>query len=148
MAGSGKDNHDTKPIVLVDGSSYLFRAYYAMPDLTSSEGAPTGAVRGVISMIRRLSADYPGSLLVVVFDAPGKTFRDAYQEIKRNLDSVDTEDALDNITEKTHLGATGNLGLDVLEKRLQPHDTGHINTAISVLKDRVQEVKEKIDGSK
>ena len=89
MADSGKDNHDTKPIVLVDGSSYLFRAYYAMPDLTSAEGAPTGAVRGVISMIRRLSADYPGSLLVVVFDAPGKTFRDAlFSDYKANRESM------------------------------------------------------------
>ena len=89
MADSSEDNQDTKPIVLLDGSSYLFRAYYAMPDLTSAEGAPTGAVRGVISMIRRLSADYPGSLLVVVFDAPGKTFRDAlYSDYKANRASM------------------------------------------------------------
>ena len=89
MADSSEDNQDTKPIVLVDGSSYLFRAYYAMPDLTSAEGAPTGAVRGVISMIRRLTADYPGSLLVVVFDAPGKTFRDAlYSDYKANRESM------------------------------------------------------------
>ena len=60
-----------------------------MPDLTSAEGAPTGAVRGVISMIRRLSADYPGSLLVVVFDAPGKTFRDAlFSDYKANRESM------------------------------------------------------------
>ena len=89
MADTSKHNHDTKPIVLVDGSSYLFRAYYAMPDLTSADGAPTGAVRGVISMMRRLSADYPGSLLVVVFDAPGKTFRDAlYSDYKANRESM------------------------------------------------------------
>ena len=89
MADTSKYNHDTKPIVLVDGSSYLFRAYYAMPDLTSADGAPTGAVRGVISMMRRLSSDYPGSLLVVVFDAPGKTFRDAlYSDYKANRESM------------------------------------------------------------
>ncbi|MFL2526142.1 MAG: DNA polymerase I [Candidatus Azotimanducaceae bacterium] len=89
MADTSNHNHDTKPIVLVDGSSYLFRAYYAMPDLTSAEGAPTGAVRGVISMMRRLSADYPGSLLVVIFDAPGKTFRDAlYSDYKANRESM------------------------------------------------------------
>ena len=60
-----------------------------MPDLTSAEGAPTGAVRGVISMMRRLSADYPGSLFVVIFDAPGKTFRDAlYSDYKANRESM------------------------------------------------------------
>ena len=63
--------------MLVDGSSYLFRAYYALPDLTTTAGEPTGAIRGVISMIRKLAKDYPGSLVVVVFDAPGKTFRES-----------------------------------------------------------------------
>ena len=61
----------TRPVVLVDGSSYLFRAYYAMPELTTAAGQPTGAVRGVISMIRKLAKDYAGSTLAVVFDAPG-----------------------------------------------------------------------------
>lgn len=64
------------PIVLVDGSSYLYRAFHALPQLTTSNGQPTGAVRGVISMIRRLLKDYPGSPVAVVFDAKGKTFRD------------------------------------------------------------------------
>ena len=54
------------PVVLVDGSSYLFRAFYALPDLRSSSGHPTGAIRGVISMLRRLAKDYPNSPLAVV----------------------------------------------------------------------------------
>tara|TARA_R110001599_G_scaffold353459_1_gene592556 strand:- start:264491 stop:267205 length:2715 start_codon:yes stop_codon:yes gene_type:complete len=69
-------NAPTAPIVLVDGSSYLYRAFHALPPLTNSSGQATGAVKGVISMIRRLHKDYPGSPVVVVFDAKGKTFRD------------------------------------------------------------------------
>ena len=68
---------DTKtPLILVDGSSYLYRAYHALPPLTNSKGVPTGAVKGVINMMRRLLKDYPESTVVVVFDAKGKTFRD------------------------------------------------------------------------
>ena len=77
------------PLVLVDGSSYLFRAYYALPDLTTKAGQPTGAIRGVISMIRKLAKDYPGSPVAVVFDAPGKTFRDdMYSEYKANRSAM------------------------------------------------------------
>ena len=65
---------DKAPVVLVDGSSY--RAYHALPPLTNSRGEPTGAVKGVINMIRRLLKDYPDSPVAVVFDAKGKTFRD------------------------------------------------------------------------
>lgn len=73
------------PIVLVDGSSYLYRAFHALPPLTNSRGLPTGAVKGVINMMRRLQKDYPSSTLVVVFDAKGKTFRDdMYSEYKAN----------------------------------------------------------------
>ncbi|MFC3153997.1 DNA polymerase I [Gilvimarinus japonicus] len=67
---------DQKPVVLVDGSSYLYRAYHALPPLNNSRGQPTGAVKGVISMLRRLLKDYPDSPVAVVFDAKGKTFRD------------------------------------------------------------------------
>ena len=75
----------TPPVVLVDGSSYLFRAYHALPPLTTSKNHPTGAIKGVIAMIRRLEQDFPGSKLVVVFDAKGKTFRhDLYEEYKAN----------------------------------------------------------------
>lgn len=71
------------PLVLVDGSSYLYRAYHALPPLVNSRGEPTGAVKGVINMIRRLMKDYPQSPIAVVFDAKGKTFRDElYAEYK------------------------------------------------------------------
>ena len=74
-----------KPLVLVDGSSYLFRAYHALPALTTSSGYQTGAIRGVISMIRKLARDYEDSPIAVVFDAKGKTFRnDLYSEYKAN----------------------------------------------------------------
>lgn len=73
------------PIVLVDGSSYVYRAFHALPMLTTSDGTNTGAVRGVISMLRRLLAEYPDSPVAVVFDAKGKTFRDdMYSEYKAN----------------------------------------------------------------
>ena len=73
------------PLVLVDGSSYIYRAFHALPMLTTSSGQNTGAVRGVISMLRRLVADYPDSPVVVVFDAKGKTFRDdLYKQYKAN----------------------------------------------------------------
>ena len=75
--------------VLVDGSSYLFRAYYALPDLRNSKGEATGAIRGVISMIKKLEKDFPESLVVVVFDAPGRTFRDdLYEDYKANRTST------------------------------------------------------------
>ena len=72
-----------KKLVLVDGSSYLYRAFHALPPLTSSKGRPTGAVKGVISMLRRMDKDYPDVPVVVVFDAKGKTFRDElFEEYK------------------------------------------------------------------
>ena len=70
------NNVSAAPLVLVDGSSYLYRAYHALPPLTNSKGSPTGAVKGVINMLRRLIKDYPQSQITVVFDAKGKTFRD------------------------------------------------------------------------
>ena len=73
----------TSPMVLVDGSSYLYRAFHAIPPLTTSDGQPTNAARGVISMIRSLINNYPNSPIVVIFDAKGKTFRDEmYSEYK------------------------------------------------------------------
>jgi DNA polymerase-1 len=75
-----------KPLLmLVDGSSYLFRAYHALPPLTNSKGEATGALVGVINMLRKLIADYQPSNIGVVFDAPGKTFRnDLYADYKAN----------------------------------------------------------------
>src|ERR1700704_300613 len=63
-------------LVLVDGSSYVYRAFHALPPLTNSRGEPTGAVYGVLNMLNKLLRDYPGTPVAVVFDAPGKTFRD------------------------------------------------------------------------
>ena len=63
------------PVVLVDGSSYLFRAYHAMPPLNNSKGMPTGAIKGVVNMMRSLAKDYANANIVVVFDAKGPTFR-------------------------------------------------------------------------
>lgn len=73
------------PFILVDGSSYLYRAFHAMfkADLRNAAGEPTGAVRGVTAMLRRLKKDYPNSNITVIFDAKGKTFRDEiYSEYK------------------------------------------------------------------
>lgn len=76
---------DKAPLILVDGSSYLYRAFHALPPLTNSKGLPTGAVKGVINMMRRLQKDYPDSTTAVIFDAKGKTFRDEiYSEYKAN----------------------------------------------------------------
>jgi len=72
-------------LILVDGSSYLFRAYHALPALTNSIGLNTGAAKGVIGMIRKLVSDYTGDQVVVVFDAKGPTFRnEIYSEYKAN----------------------------------------------------------------
>ncbi len=65
-----------KTLLLVDGSSYLYRAFHAMPDLRNAEGAPTGAIYGMINMLRRLRQDYDAAYIACVFDAKGKTFRD------------------------------------------------------------------------
>ncbi|HET7033634.1 MAG TPA: DNA polymerase I [Casimicrobiaceae bacterium] len=72
-------------LVLVDGSSYLYRAFHALPDLRTASGEPTGALRGVLSMLRRIAEDEKPDYFAVVFDAPGKTFRDEwYPEYKAN----------------------------------------------------------------
>ena len=63
-------------MILVDGSSYLYRAFHALPPLSTTSGQPTGAVRGVVAMLRKLCQQYPGTPVVVVFDAKGKTFRE------------------------------------------------------------------------
>ncbi|WP_060507840.1 DNA polymerase I [Pseudomonas sp. NBRC 111124] len=77
------------PLVLVDGSSYLYRAFHALPPLTTSKGMPTGAVKGVLNMLKSLRKQYPGSLFAVVFDAKGGTFRDAmFAEYKANRPSM------------------------------------------------------------
>ncbi|MGQ3891699.1 DNA polymerase I [Legionella sp. CNM-4043-24] len=73
----------TAPVILIDGSSYFFRAFHALPPLTNSKGQATGAVYGVSNMVKRLIKDYQSERVVVVFDAKGKTFRDEwYPEYK------------------------------------------------------------------
>ena len=75
----------TKPLILVDGSSYLFRAFHALPPLTNSRGEATGAMHGVLNMLDKLRKDYEPDLMAVVFDASGKTFRDdLYPDYKAN----------------------------------------------------------------
>ncbi|CAN5742932.1 DNA polymerase I [soil metagenome] len=78
-----------KTLLLVDGSSYLYRAFHAMPDLRNAQGEPTGAIYGMINMLRRLRHDYPAAYIACVFDAKGKTFRDdLYPEYKAQRASM------------------------------------------------------------
>jgi DNA polymerase-1 len=75
--------NSAKTLLLVDGSSYLYRAFHALPDLRSPDGKPTGAILGVLNMLRRASTDFPADYSACVFDAKGKTFRDDwYPEYK------------------------------------------------------------------
>ena len=85
--------HAVNPVlVLVDGSSYLFRAFHALPPLTTFDGTPTGALHGVLSMIQKLVLEENPSHVAVVFDAPGKTFRDAlYAEYKAHRPAMPEE---------------------------------------------------------
>ena len=84
-----------KTLLLVDGSSYLYRAYHALPDLRGPGGVPTGAIHGVVAMMKRLREQYPAALGACVFDAKGKTFRDDwYAEYKANRASMPPDLAL------------------------------------------------------
>ena len=81
-----------KTLLLVDGSSYLYRAFHALPELKSPRGEPTGAIHGVLSMLKRLSTEYGAAARACVFDAKGKTFRDdAYPLYKANRPSMPEE---------------------------------------------------------
>ncbi len=82
---SSMSEHTAKRLILVDGSSFLFRAYHAVPPLTNKEGLHTNAIYGVANMLRKLQKDHQTDYFAVVFDAPGKTFRHAmYEEYKAN----------------------------------------------------------------
>ncbi|HCN72718.1 MAG TPA: DNA polymerase I, partial [Pusillimonas sp.] len=84
-----------KTLLLVDGSSYLYRAFHALPDLRNARGQPTGALYGVISMLRRLSQDYKADYAACIFDAKGSTFRDEiYPEYKGHRPSMPEDLAL------------------------------------------------------
>ncbi|MGB1110429.1 MAG: DNA polymerase, partial [Gammaproteobacteria bacterium] len=90
-----------KPLILVDGSSYLFRAFHALPELTNSKGLPTGAIHGVTNMLRRLQEEYDPSHMAVIFDAKGPTFRnELYAEYKANRPPMPEELAVQ--IEPTH----------------------------------------------
>jgi len=83
-------NDQQKTLLLVDGSSYLYRAFHALPELKSPGGEPTGAIYGVLNMLRRLAADYKAEARACVFDARGPTFRDAeYPAYKANRPPMD-----------------------------------------------------------
>ena len=86
MSSTAKSDTATdSPVILVDGSAYLYRAFHAMPPLSNAKGQPTGAIYGVVNMLRKLVADYQPGIMVVIFDASGKTFRDdIYTEYKAN----------------------------------------------------------------
>ncbi len=76
---------DNNSVILVDGSSYVYRAYHALPPLTTSTGQPTGAVRGVVTMVMRILQDHPNAPVGMVFDAKGDTFRhEMYEDYKAN----------------------------------------------------------------
>ena len=80
------------PLILVDGSSYLYRAFHAMPELNNYKGQPTGAVYGVTNMFKRLLNDYDSRRIAIIFDAKGKTFRDdLFSEYKANRASMPNE---------------------------------------------------------
>lgn len=79
----------SKPLILVDGSSYLYRAFHALPQLMNSSQMPTGATYGIINMLKKLKADYEPTHMVVVFDPKGDTFRDAlYPAYKANREAM------------------------------------------------------------
>ena len=103
---------EVKSLVLIDGSSYLYRAFYALPGLTAPSGQPTGAIYGVLMMLHKLIKDERPSLLGIVFDAPGKTFRhELFPEYKANRART-PEDLIIQI--EPLLAAIENLGLPLI----------------------------------
>ena len=103
---------EAKSLVLIDGSSYLYRAFYALPGLTAPSGQPTGAIYGVLTMLHKLIKDERPNMLGIVFDAPGKTFRhELFPEYKANRKST-PEDLIIQI--EPLLTAIENLGLPLI----------------------------------
>src|SRR5512140_51084 len=85
----GEMNEGKKRLLLVDASSYLYRAFHALPEFRSPAGEPTGAILGVINMLRKLKQDFPSDYIACVFDPRGKTFRDEiYPEYKATRQSM------------------------------------------------------------
>ncbi|MFZ0256785.1 MAG: DNA polymerase I [Gammaproteobacteria bacterium] len=113
MSSNQSDTVRRKSLVLVDGSSYLYRAFHALPSLTNSKGKPTGAIYGITGMIRSLLRDYDPEYIAVVFDAKGKTFRDElYPAYKANRPPM--PDELAHQIEPIHAVVRA-LGLPLLE---------------------------------
>ena len=84
-----------KTLLLVDGSSYLYRAFYALPDLKNKENHPTGVIYGVLNMLRLTHIQFPSDYSVCIFDAKGKTFRnDIYSDYKANRPKMQEELAI------------------------------------------------------
>ena len=84
-----KKTKSIKPVILVDGSSFLYRAFHAMPNLMNSKRQPTGAVYGIVNMLKNLLKEHQPDAMAVIFDAPGKTFRDElYKEYKANRSAM------------------------------------------------------------
>ncbi|MGT2475016.1 DNA polymerase I [Paraburkholderia terrae] len=107
-----EQNLEGKTLLLVDGSSYLYRAYHAMPDLRGPDGAPTGALYGIINMLRRMRKEVTAEYSACVFDAKGKTFRDDwYPQYKANRPSM--PDDLSKQIEPIHV-AVRSLGWPLL----------------------------------
>jgi len=103
---------EVKSLVLIDGSSYLYRAFYALPGLTAPSGQPTGAIYGVLTMLHKLIKEERPNLLGIIFDAPGKTFRhELFPEYKANRAST-PEDLIIQI--EPLLKAIENLGLPLI----------------------------------
>jgi len=101
-----------RKLLLVDGSSYLYRAFHALPPLTSSQGAPTGAVLGVLNMLNKLMKEESPERVAVVFDAPGRTFRDdLFDQYKAHRPSM-PDDLRSQV--QPLLDAVGALGLPLL----------------------------------
>ena len=100
-----------RPLVLVDGSNYLYRAFHALPPLTTSAGQPTNAVLGVVNMLYKLLDDYQPTEMAVVFDAPGKTFRkDLYADYKAHRSAM-PEDLACAFVEPNEIGVGVDLGV-------------------------------------
>ena len=145
---------EVKSLVLIDGSSYLYRAFYALPGLTAPSGQPTGAIYGVLMMLHKLIKDERPNLLGIVFDAPGKTFRhELFPEYKANRART-PEDLIIQI--EPLLAAIENLGLplirvngveadDVIGTLAKEAEQRGINTLIATSdKDFTQLVSDKI----
>ena len=128
------------PLILIDGSSYLYRAYHALPPLMSSKNHPTGAIRGVISMVKKILIDHPNSPLAVIFDAKGKTFRhEMYKEYKANRppmpeDLVEQIEPINQIIEALGIKLLSIQGVeadDVIGTLAQEASEAGIDTVIS-----------------